>query len=264
MNDFAAGHPNILDAFRLDGQLALVTGCRRGIGLAISRAFAEAGANVIGVSRTLEAGDSAPRHAVESAGGRFYPYACDLSRKEEVERLLETVGRDHPAPDILLNNAGVIRREPAAQHRDEYWDEVIATNLHSPWLLARSAGARMIERRSGKIIFIASLLAFQGGITVPSYSASKGAIAQLAKALANEWAPFNVQVNAIAPGYIETDNTIALREDPVRNPAILARIPAGRWGAPADLAGAAVFLASSASNYVTGTILTVDGGWMGR
>jgi 2-deoxy-D-gluconate 3-dehydrogenase len=169
-----------------------------------------------------------------------------------------------PPIDILVNNAGTIMRKPAAEHPDEYWDQVIGVNLNSQFLLAREFGRDMLERGSGKIIFTASLLSFQGGITVPGYAAAKGGVAQLTKALANEWAGRNVQVNANAPGYIATDNTAALRADPVRNPAILARIPAGRWGDPGDLAGAVVFLASRASDYVSGTILTVDGGWMGR
>jgi 2-deoxy-D-gluconate 3-dehydrogenase len=166
--------------------------------------------------------------------------------------------------DILVNNAGTILRRPAAEHPDEYWDEVIETNLNAQFLISREVGKGMIERGAGKIIFTASLLTFQGGITVPGYAASKGAIGQLTKALANEWAAKGVQVNAIAPGYIRTDNTAALQADPVRNPAILSRIPAGRWGEPADFKGAAVFLASAASDYVTGSILTVDGGWMAR
>jgi 2-dehydro-3-deoxy-D-gluconate 5-dehydrogenase len=164
----------------------------------------------------------------------------------------------------LVNNAGTIMRKPAAEHPDEYWDAVLEVNLNAQFILSREIGKRMLERRSGKIIFIASLLSFQGGILVPGYAASKGAIAQLAKALSNEWAGKGVQVNAIAPGYISTDNTTALRTDPARNPAILSRIPAGRWGEPEDLQGAAVFLASSASDYVNGAVLTVDGGWMAR
>jgi 2-deoxy-D-gluconate 3-dehydrogenase len=171
---------------------------------------------------------------------------------------------DFPVIDILVNNAGTILRKPAAEHPDEYWDEVIETNLSSQFVISREIGKRMVERGSGKIIFTASLLTFQGGITVPGYAASKGAIGQLTKALANEWAAKGVQVNAIAPGYVETDNTAALQADPVRAPAILSRIPAGRWGKPADFKGAVVFLASPASDYVTGSILVVDGGWLAR
>ena len=177
---------------------------------------------------------------------------------------LKQVQANHPVIDILVNNAGTILRKPAAEHPDEYWDEIMETNLTSQFVISREIGKRMVERGAGKIIFTASLLTFQGGITVPGYAASKGAIGQLAKALANEWAPKGVQVNAIAPGYISTDNTTALRADPVRNPAILSRIPAGRWGDPDDFKGATVFLASRASDYVTGSILLVDGGWMAR
>jgi 2-dehydro-3-deoxy-D-gluconate 5-dehydrogenase len=171
---------------------------------------------------------------------------------------------DFPVIDILVNNAGTILRKPAAEHPDEYWDEVLETNLNSQFVLTREIGKGMLAREHGKVIFTASLLTFQGGITVPGYAASKGAIGQLTKALANEWAPRGVQVNAIAPGYIATDNTEALRKDPVRAPAILSRIPAGRWGTPDDFKGAVIFLASPASDYVTGSILVVDGGWMAR
>jgi 2-deoxy-D-gluconate 3-dehydrogenase len=174
------------------------------------------------------------------------------------------VKRECAPIDILVNNAGTILRTAAAEFPDEYWDRTIEIDLNAQWILAREFGRDMLERGSGKIIFTASLLSFQGGITVPAYAAAKGGVAQLTKALANEWAGRNVQVNAIAPGYIATDVTAALRDDPVRNPAILSRIPAGRWGSPEDLAGAVVYLASSASNYVSGTVLTVDGGWMGR
>lgn len=253
-----------LDSFKLDGKIALVTGCRRGIGLAMAAGLAEAGADVIGVSAQLEPEGSAPSKAVEAAGRRFYPYQCDFSSRAALREFAAGVIADFPWIDILVNNAGTILRKPAAEHPDEYWDRVIETNLSAQFVLAREIGARMIERGSGKIIFTASLLSFQGGITVPGYAAAKGGLASLVKALSNEWASKGVQVNAIAPGYIATDNTEALRNDPVRNPAILSRIPAGRWGEPEDFKGAAVFLASRASDYVTGEILTVDGGWMGR
>jgi 2-deoxy-D-gluconate 3-dehydrogenase len=253
----------ILDQFRLDGKTALVTGASRGLGAAMARALAEAGADVIVTARTL-AGLEETKRAIETAGRRCFPYACDFRNREAIYDFLAAVTSQHPAVDILVNNAGTILRKPAAEHPDEFWDEVLAANLHAPFLLAREFGRRMVERGGGKIIFTASLLSFQGGITVPGYAASKGAIASLTKALANEWAASGVQVNAIAPGYMATDNTAALRGDPVRNPAILARIPAGRWGTPEDLMGAVVFLASAASDYVSGTILTVDGGWMGR
>jgi len=250
-----------LDLFRLDGNTALVTGCKRGIGKAMALALAEAGADIIGVSKTLESSGSAIEREVTSLGRKFTGYACDLGNRKSVKQFLRT---DFPVIDILVNNAGTILRKPAAEHPDEYWDQVIETNLNAQFLISREIGKRMVERGAGKIIFTASLLTFQGGITVPGYAASKGAIGQLTKALANEWAPRGVQVNAIAPGYIDTDNTAALRADPVRNPAILARIPAGRWGEPDDFKGAVVFLASKASDYVTGSILVVDGGWMAR
>jgi 2-dehydro-3-deoxy-D-gluconate 5-dehydrogenase len=250
-----------LDLFRLDGKTALVTGCKRGIGKSMALALAEAGADVIGVSKTLESTGSAIGREITALGRKFTGYTCDLGNRKSVQEFLRT---DFPAIDILVNNAGTILRKPAAEHPDEYWDQVIETNLNAQFFISREIGKRMVERGSGKIIFTASLLTFQGGITVPGYAASKGAIGQLTKALANEWAPKGVQVNAIAPGYINTDNTAALRADPVRNPAILARIPAGRWGEPEDLKGAVVFLASRASDYVTGSILVVDGGWMAR
>jgi 2-dehydro-3-deoxy-D-gluconate 5-dehydrogenase len=252
-----------LDLFRLEGKTALVTGCRRGIGKAMAIALAEAGADIIGVSRSLEAASEVEKE-VTAAGRKFYPYTCDFADRSAVYEFVRSVNADHQVIDILVNNAGTILRKPAAEHPDEYWDEVLNTNLNAQWILSREIGKHMVERGSGKIIFTASLLTFQGGITVPGYAASKGAIGQLTKALANEWAGKGVQVNAIAPGYIATDVTSALQADPVRNPAILARIPAGRWGEPEDFKGAAVFLASRASDYVSGSILVVDGGWMGR
>ena len=253
----------ILDRFRLDGDTALVTGCRRGIGRAIAVALAEAGADIIGVSRSLEP-DSEVERDVAAAGRRFRGYACDFGDRAALYAFIRQVKVDVPRIDILVNNAGTIKRGPAVDHSDEYWDTVMETNLNAQFVLSREIGRDMVARGSGKILFTASLLTFQGGITVPGYAASKGGIGQLTMALANEWAGKGVNVNAIAPGYIATDNTTALRADPDRGPAILARIPAGRWGDPADLAGAAVFLCSRASDYVHGTILTVDGGWMGR
>jgi len=253
----------ILDRFRLDGKTALVTGARRGIGRAMAVALAEAGADIVATSAQLTE-DSDVGRDVEALGRRFCAYACDLSDRPAIYRLVETIDRECPPIDILVNNAGTVLRKPAEEHPDDYWDHILDVNLNAQFVLAREFGRRMLARGAGKIIFTASLLSFQGGITVPGYAAAKGGVAQLTKALANEWAGRNVQVNAIAPGYIATDNTAPLRADPVRNPAILARIPAGRWGEPEDLAGVVVFLASAASDYVSGTILTVDGGWMGR
>ena len=253
-----------LDLFRLDGKTALVSGCKRGIGKAMAIALAEAGADIIGVSKTLEPTGSAIEREVTSLGRKFTAYSCDFASRPSVQEFLGRALTGFPAIDILVNNAGTILRKPAAEHPDEYWDQVIETNLNAQFFISREVGKRMVERGSGKIIFTASLLTFQGGITVPGYAASKGAIGQLTKALANEWAPKGVQVNAIAPGYIATDNTQALQADPIRNPAILSRIPAGRWGEPDDFKGAVIFLASRASDYVNGTILTVDGGWMAR
>jgi 2-deoxy-D-gluconate 3-dehydrogenase len=255
---------NILDSFKLDGKTALVTGARRGIGKAMTVALAEAGADIVGTSAGLEPEGSEVAKEVEACGRKFRGYACDLSDRKAVYAFIEQVRRECPPIDILINNAGTVLRKPAAEHPDEYWDKVIEVNLNAQFVLAREFGRAMLERGRGKIVFTASLLSFQGGITVPGYAAAKGGVAQLTKALANEWAGRNVQVNAIAPGYIATDNTAALRADPVRNPAILSRIPAGRWGEASDLAGAVVFLASAASDYVSGTVLTVDGGWMGR
>ena len=255
---------SVLDQFRLDGKVALVTGCRRGIGKAMAIALAEAGADIAGVSANLEATGSDIERGVLALGRRFKPYTCDFSDRKALYRFIAQVRADFPVIDILVNNAGTILRKPAAEHPDEYWDRIMETDLNAQFILSREIGKEMVRRGWGKIIFTASLLTFQGGITVPGYAAAKGGVGQLTKALANEWAANGVQVNAIAPGYIATDNTVALRNDPVRNPAILARIPAGRWGDPDDFKGAVVFLASPASDYVNGTILTVDGGWMGR
>jgi 2-deoxy-D-gluconate 3-dehydrogenase len=254
----------ILDRFKLDGKVAVVTGCKRGIGKALAVALAEAGADIVGVSKSLEPSGSDVEKAVVQAGRKFRPYQCDFRQRKAVHEFTARVMADFPVVDILVANAGTTLRKPAAEHPDEYWDEVIEVNLNSQFVLSRDFGKRMVERGSGKIVFIASLLSFQGGILVPSYAASKGGVAQLTKALANEWGGKGVQVNAIAPGYIATDLNVALQTDPERNPAILSRIPVGRWGAPEDLQGAMVFLASGASDYVNGTLLTVDGGWMAR
>ena len=255
---------NVLNTFDLSGKTALVTGCKRGIGKAMAEALAEAGADIIGVSASLESSGSEVEASITSLGRSFSGYACNFSDREAVYRFVETVKDNHSRIDILVNNAGTILRMPAAEHPDEYWDKIMEVNLNAQFVLSREFGKEMIERGSGKIIFTASLLTFQGGITVPGYAASKGGIGQLTMALANEWAGKGVNVNAIAPGYISTDNTEALRNDPVRNEQILARIPAGRWGKPEDFKGPVVFLASEAANYVHGTILLVDGGWMGR
>ena len=255
---------SILDTFRLDGKTALVTGCRRGIGRGFAQALAGAGADIIGVSATLQSSGSEVEKDVTALGRSFRGYACDFSDREALYGFVERVKTDFPRVDILVNNAGTILRKPAAEHPDEYWDKVIEVNLNAQFILAREFGKQMVARGEGKIIFTASVLTFQGGITVPGYAASKGGIGQLAKALANEWAGKGVGVNAIAPGYIRTDNTAALQADPVRSEQIVTRIPAGRWGTPDDLKGAVVFLASAASNYVNGEILRVDGGWLGR
>ncbi|RYY66994.1 MAG: SDR family NAD(P)-dependent oxidoreductase [Chitinophagaceae bacterium] len=247
----------------LAGKTALVTGCSRGIGQAMAVALAEVGADIIGVSHSLQAG-SATEAAVRATGRRFTAYSADLGNREALYAFIRQVKSEHPVVDILVNNAGTIRRHPAAEHPDEAWDEVLQLNLDAPFILAREFGREMLVRGSGKVVFTCSLLSFQGGITVPGYAASKGALASLVKALANEWAPHGVHVNGIAPGYVATDNTEALRQDPQRSSSILARIPAGRWGNPDDFKAPLVFLCSDASAYVHGTILTVDGGWMGR
>ncbi|CAA9249181.1 MAG: 2-dehydro-3-deoxy-D-gluconate 5-dehydrogenase @ 2-deoxy-D-gluconate 3-dehydrogenase [uncultured Cytophagales bacterium] len=250
--------------FDLSGKTALVTGCKRGIGKAMAVGLAEAGADIIGVSASLEPAGSGVEKAVTALGRRFYAFACDFADRADLYRFVGSVRAECPPVDILVNNAGTILRTPAAEHPDAYWDQVMAINVDAQFVLSREVGRDMLARGAGKIIFTASLLTFQGGINVPGYAASKGAIGSLTKALANEWAGKGVNVNAIAPGYIATDNTEALRRDPERSAAIVSRIPAGRWGEPDDFKGAVVFLASRAADYVHGTILTVDGGWMGR
>ncbi len=255
---------SILDRFRLDGKIAVVTGCRRGIGMWLALALAEAGADIVGVSKSLEPTGSVVEKAVLRAGRKFRGYQYDFRNRKSAHDFTERVNADFPVIDILVANAGMTIRKAAAEHSDEMWDEIIEVNLNSQFVLSRDLGRRMVERGSGKIIFIASLLSFQGGILVPSYAASKGGVAQLAKALANEWGSHGVQINAIAPGYIATEMCAPLKNDPDRNPAIVSRVPAGRWGTPEDLQGAVVFLASSASDYVNGTLVTVDGGWMAR
>jgi 2-deoxy-D-gluconate 3-dehydrogenase len=249
--------------FDLTGKTALVTGCNRGIGKAMAIALAEAGADILGVSSSITPGSETEKEVV-ALGKQFKAYQCDFNDRQSVKTFLKTVLEENQRIDILVNNAGTILRQPAAEHSDEYWDKVININLNSQFIITREIGARMLQNGSGKIIFTASLLTFQGGINVPGYAASKGAVGSLVKAFANEWTSKGVNVNGIAPGYIATDNTEALRNDPERSKSILDRIPAGRWGEPEDFKGPVVFLASKASDYVTGTILTVDGGWMGR
>ncbi|MEM8945841.1 MAG: SDR family oxidoreductase [Planctomycetota bacterium] len=255
---------SVLDQFNLKGKTALVTGCKRGIGKAMAIGLAEAGADIIGVSATLEPSGSRVEEEVQSLGRSFRGYQCDFTERSSVYSFIQTVVSGDTEIDILVNNAGTILRRPAAEHPDEYWDQVMEVNLNAQFILSREFGRSMAERGTGKIIFTASLLTFQGGITVPSYAASKGGIGQLTMALANEWACKGVNVNAIAPGYIATDNTEALRNDSSRSEQILTRIPAGRWGKPEDFKGAVVFLASDAARYVHGATLLVDGGWMGR
>jgi 2-deoxy-D-gluconate 3-dehydrogenase len=248
--------------FDLTGQVAIVTGARRGIGFAMAEGLAAAGADIIGVSANIEDTGSAIALRVQQLGHRFTPVRVDFTDRAAVNEMgdmLAGIGAD-----ILVNNAGTIRRAPAAVHSDAFWDEVITVNLSSQFVLSRAVGAAMVARGRGKIIFTASLLSFQGGVNVPGYTAAKSGVVGLVKALSNEWAASGVNVNAIAPGYIATDNTRALQDDPDRSRAILERIPAGRWGEASDLAGATVFLASSASDYVSGITIPVDGGWLGR
>ncbi len=250
--------------FRTENKVALVTGCSSGIGMAIAIELAESGADIIGVSSNMPLSDSEVSKAVEAVGKKFYAYQADFSNRESLYSFLNKVKADHPRIDILINNAGHIMREPAATHSDEYWDLIININLDAQFIITREIGKRMLEQKAGKIVFTCSLLSFQGGINVPGYAASKGAVASLLKAFANEWAPHGITVNGVAPGYIATNNTTALRADADRSAAILSRIPAARWGETSDLTGAYVFLSSPASDYINGTIITVDGGWMGR
>jgi 2-deoxy-D-gluconate 3-dehydrogenase len=252
----------VTQAFDLTGKVALVTGASRGLGAAMAGALADAGADVaVHASRQPP---SATEAAIRAKGRQARSFTANLARRAETLQLIPSVIEAFGRLDILVNNAGTILRAPAAEHPDEMWDEVIEVNLSSVFRLSRAAGAHMLERGSGKIVNIASLLAFQGGITVPGYAAAKGGVAQLTKEMANEWAGRGINVNAIAPGYMRTDNTSALRADPVRSRQIFERIPAGRWGEPEDLGGAVVFLASRASDYVNGHVLVVDGGWLGR
>jgi 2-deoxy-D-gluconate 3-dehydrogenase len=252
----------IADRFRLDGKTALVTGAASGLGAAIALALADAGAAVACHGNRRPAEETARQIRELHREGRSF--SADLSAEDGADRLFSDVVVAMGAPDILVNNAGMIHREAAEDHSIDAWKQVLQVNLTSAFHLCQLTGREMLKRRQGKIINIASLMSFQGGIRIAAYVASKGAIAQVTKALANEWAPRNVQVNAIAPGYFRTENTSALQKDETRNRQILERIPAGRWGEPEDLTGAAVFLASPASDYVTGTVLVVDGGWLAR
>jgi 2-deoxy-D-gluconate 3-dehydrogenase len=254
----------IFQLFDLTGKIALVTGCNRGIGKAMAEALAEAGADIIGVSSSIALQGSEVGESIQSFGRKFKAYQCDFSNRDAVNQFLKTVLSENPRIDILVNNAGIILRQAAAEHSDEYWDKVMEVNLNSQFIITREIASQMLKQGSGKIIFTASLLTFQGGVSVPGYAASKGAIGSLVKAFSNEWASKGLNVNAIAPGYISTENTDALRSDAERSKSIMDRIPAARWGEPEDFKGPVVFLASKASDYVHGTILTVDGGWMGR
>ncbi len=253
---------NIFKQFDLTGKTAVVTGCNTGLGKGMAVALAEAGADIAGASNVADFAEVEAE--VKATGRKFKYYQVDISNREQLYSFINQVKADNKKIDILVNNAGIILRKPAAEHPDEYWDKVIDINLNAQFIIAREFGKQMLENGSGKIVFTCSLLSFQGGINVPGYTASKSAVAGLVKAFANEWGSKGVCVNGIAPGYIATDNTQALREDPERSKAILSRIPAGRWGEPSDFKGPVVFLCSSASDYVNGTILTVDGGWMAR
>ena len=250
--------------FSLDGQVVLITGCRRGIGLAMADALAEAGADIIGLSTSLSPDCSDVADAVRRHGRQFWGYRCNLGDRAAVDTVLDQVLDDHPAIDVLVNNAGVVHRAPAEEHCDAFWDTVLEVNLSAAFRVSRRIGTTMLALGKGSIISTASVLSHQGGLRVAAYAASKAGLANLTRSLANEWAGRGVRVNAIAPGYVETDMTAALRSDSLRNRQILERIPAGRFGSPHDLRGPVVFLARDASRYVHGETLVVDGGWMGR
>jgi 2-deoxy-D-gluconate 3-dehydrogenase len=253
----------ILDLFKLNGKVALVTGAGQGLGQGMAVALAEAGADIASLDRT---GCERTCEAVRALGCRYYESVVDLQEAsvEDLNRVVANIARELGRIDVLVNNAGTIRRTPAIDFSESDWDNVLQVNLKAAFFLAQAVARIMLQQGGGKIINIASMLSFQGGINVPSYTAAKSALAGVTRALANEWAKHNINVNAIAPGYMATDNTAALRADPNRSTSILERIPAGRWGTPDDLKGAAVFLASSASDYLHGAIIPVDGGWLAR
>ena len=250
------------ELFSLGGRRAAVTGASQGIGLAIAEALGRAGADVIGVSTRMPPGASQARDAVEAAGASFTPIACDFADRVAVAELAARLAEENV--DILVNNGGTIHRAPLVDHTETDFDRVLDVNLRSAFVLSKAVGVGMLERGWGKVVNTASMLSFQGGINVPGYTASKSALAGLTKAFANEWAKHGVNVNAVAPGYIATSNTAALRDDPDRSAEILARIPAGNWGRPGDIAGAVIFLCSAAASYVHGAVLPVDGGWLAR
>ncbi|MBI4551679.1 MAG: glucose 1-dehydrogenase [Candidatus Latescibacteria bacterium] len=253
----------MLDLFRLDDRVAVVTGASFGLGRGMAEGLAEAGADVVAVSRQRE-NLRAVERAITAVGRRCLPIACDVTARSQVHAMVDQAYDHFGQVDILVNNAGIIRRAPSVEYSEEDWRAVLDLNLDGVWYCCQEVGRRMVERKRGKITNIASVISFSGGVFIPAYAASKGAVAQLTRALANEWAPHGVHVNAIAPGYCVTANTEALRNDPDRSQALMARIPAGRWGLPDDLKGAVVFLASDASDYVHGHLLVVDGGWMAR
>lgn len=253
----------ILDSFRLDGKTAIVTGCSRGLGQGMAAGLAEAGANIFGVSTSSQAAET--KEKVEKAGAKFAYFSANLVSIKPVEKIFAEAVKAFGHVDIVINNAGIIKRNDAVDFTEAEWDDVINVNLKTTFFMCQAAARQFMKQKTGgKIINIASMLSYQGGIRVPSYTASKSGVKGITMLMANEWAKYNINVNAIAPGYMDTDNTEALRADPVRSAAILDRIPAGRWGAPAELAGAAVFLASAAADYINGYTLAVDGGWLAR